>query len=164
MAPKKDIETEINKYLKGNYSKKVAFELLKREGFSVEELEPFSKHFDTLNNNSDNSLSFFPGFLFLLLSSLLLLTLSLKSETFFAKLVLLFLFALSVGATYYYHKKNNLGILFTGFQNVLFILIAVYLFTLEIISLSKLLLIEFWLLFTLYSIKKYYTKIKQEKS
>ena len=83
MTPKKDIETEINKYLKGNYSKKVAFELLKREGFTAEELQPFSKHFDTLNNNSDNSLSFFPGFLFLLLSSLLssYLLLSQKEQT-----------------------------------------------------------------------------------
>ncbi|WMW78339.1 hypothetical protein RF683_02535 [Flavobacterium sp. 20NA77.7] len=162
MTPKKDIETEINKYLKGNYSKKVAFELLKREGFTAEELQPFSKHFDTLHNNSDNSLSFFPGFLFLLLSSLLLLTLSLKSETLFTQLVLLFIFALSVVATYYYHKKNKLGVLFAGFQNVLFILIAVYLYTIEFIGLSKLLLVEFWLLFTLFSIKKYYTKIKQD--
>jgi hypothetical protein len=92
----------------------------------------------------------------------LLLTLSLKSETLFARLVLLFAFALSLGATYYYHKKNKLGVLFAGFQNVLFILIAVYLYTIEFIGLAKLLLVEFWLLFTLFSIKKYYTKIKQD--
>jgi len=158
MTPKKDIETEINKYLKGNYSKKVAFELLKREGFTAEELQPFSKHFDTLHNNSDNSLSFFPGFLFLILSSLLLFTLSLKSEIFIDKLILFFLFVFSVISSYYYHKKNKFGILYTAFQNTIAILFVAYLYTTDIFGIFKFVLLETWLTLTLFSIRKYNTK------
>ena len=162
MTTNKNIETEVTKYLKGNYSKKVAFELLKRDGFTDEELQPFSKDFNNLSNSSDNSLSFFPGFLFLLLTSLVLLTLSLKSETFILKIGLFFSFILSLVATFYFHKKNKLGILYAAFQNVIFMLLVAYLFSTHTFGIINVLLLEFWLLFTLFSIKKYYTKIKQD--
>lgn len=162
MTTKKNIETEVRKYLKGNYSKKVAFELLKKEGFTDEELQPYAKDFNNLSNSSDNSLSFFPGFLFLMLTSLVLLTLSLKSETLVLKIGIFLSFILSLVATFYFHKKNRLGILYAAFQNIFFIMLVAHLFTTNTFGIINVLLLEIWLIFTLFSIKKYYTKIKQD--
>ena len=59
---KKDINFEVERFLKGNYQKNVALELLRKDGFSEEEIQKQAYKFDQLRRNPDNSLSFFPPF------------------------------------------------------------------------------------------------------
>ena len=64
----KDIEKEIDGYVKGNYSKKNAVELLKRDGFSESEINEHLYKLDLAEKANSMNYSFVPGFLFILIS------------------------------------------------------------------------------------------------
>ncbi|CCG54064.1 Hypothetical transmembrane protein [Flavobacterium indicum GPTSA100-9 = DSM 17447] len=155
---KKDINFEVERFLKGNYQKSVALELLRKDGFSEEEIQQHAHKFDQLRKNPDNSLSYFPPFLFLVLASITSLTLTLKEEIDF-KPFFLVLFLFTITTTYFFSKKNKTAIIATAFLTILSMLLLVYLYIISFLGLGKLLLIELFLILALFSVKRFYTKI-----
>lgn len=157
---KKDINFEVERFLKGNYQKNVALELLRKDGFSEEEIQKQAYKFDQLRKNPDNSLSFFPPFLFLILASISTLTLTLKEENKFKSITLL-LFLCTLITTYFFSKKNKQAIITTAFLAIFFMLLLAYLFIISAFGMGKLITIELFLIFTLFSIKRYYKKVSK---
>lgn len=155
---KKDINFEVERFIKGNYQKSVALELLRKDGFSEEEIQQHAHKFDQLRKNPDNSLSYFPPFLFLVLASITSLTLTLKEEIDF-KPFFLVLFLFTITTTYFFSKKNKTAIIATAFLTILSMLLLVYLYIISFLGLGKLLLIELFLILALFSVKRFYTKI-----
>jgi hypothetical protein len=71
MNTKKDIQTEIDRYLKYNYSKKDVIAYLKRDGFSDSEIKENIAVFNKVDSNYfSNVLHFLPALLFLILTIL----------------------------------------------------------------------------------------------
>ena len=71
MEAKKNIKTEIARYLKYNYSKKDVMTYLKRDGFSDAEIAENSAIFNKVDSNYfNNVLHFLPALLFLILTIL----------------------------------------------------------------------------------------------
>lgn len=71
MEAKKNIKTEIARYLKYNYSKKDVMTYLKRDGFSDVEIAENSTIFNKVDSNYfNNVLHFLPALLFLILTIL----------------------------------------------------------------------------------------------
>lgn len=71
MNAKKNIQTEIDRYLKYNYSKKDVIAYLKRDGFSDNEIKENITLFNKVDSNYfSNVLHFLPALLFLILTIL----------------------------------------------------------------------------------------------
>lgn len=155
---KKDINFEVERFIKGNYQKSVALELLRKDGFSEEEIQKHAYKFDQLRKSPDNSLSYFLPFLFLVLATITTLTLTLKEEIGF-KPVFFLAFLFTVITTYFFTKKNKKAIIATAFLIILSLILIIYLYIISVIGFGKLLLIELFLLLTLLSVKRFYKKV-----
>lgn len=155
---KKDINFEVERFIKGNYQKSVALELLRKDGFSEEEIQQHAHKFDQLRKNPDNSLSYFLPFLFLVLATFTSLTLTLKEEIEI-KPVFLVLFLFTITTTYFFSKKNKTAIIATAFLTILSMLLIIYLYIISFLGFGKLLLIELFLILALLSVKRFYTKV-----
>ncbi len=123
----KDIQTEIDNYIKGNYPKNTAVELLKRDGFSESEINEHISKLDIVEKSNAMSYKFVPGFLFIVLISLLLLSMSMgnSSEENSYSTISLIGFILAIPLLYFYHKGNKLAILFTSLVISCFILLNI---------------------------------------
>lgn len=111
----KDIKIEIDNYVKGNYSKNIAIELLKRDGFSDSEIAEHIYKLDIAEKANENNYKFLPGFLFILLLSMFLLTKGISSEENSYNIISFIGFLLSIPLAYFYYKGDKFSILITGF-------------------------------------------------
>ena len=156
----KDIEKEIDGYVKGNYSKKNAVELLKRDGFSESEINEHLYKLDLAEKANSMNYSFVPGFLFILISSFFLLTTAFSSEENSHSTLSLLGFIISIPLIYFYYKGDKFSILITGFAILCFILLRTKgLFHSHLNIFSELLLLFFSVLI-LISVKNYYKSFK----
>ena len=89
MSLDKNIKTEIDRYLKYNYSKKDVITYLKRDGFSDAEIKENISIFSKVDSNYfNNVLHFLPALLFLILTILTFLGLFYSEENVFKKVVI----------------------------------------------------------------------------
>ncbi|CAM4411149.1 hypothetical protein [Flavobacterium terrigena] len=160
MSRGKDINNEIDNYVKGNYPKNIATELLRRDGFSESEINEHIYKLDIVDKNNTMSYMFVPGFLYLLLLSFFLLTKGISSEENSYNTISFIGFLLSIPLIYFYYKGDKFSILFAGFAilcSVLFLILDLFnsftniFSTLFVISISILILI---------SVKNYYKSFK----
>lgn len=158
----KDIKKEIDNYVKGNYSKNIAIELLKRDGFSEREINEHLYKLDISEKHNSMNFMFVPGFLFNVLLSLFLLGLGIgfSSEENNYSTFSLVGFFLSIPLIYFYYKGDKFSILITGFE----ILCVMLFFIIGIFSpfsnlFSSLFSITF-LTLILVSVKNYYKSFK----
>ncbi len=131
MTRKKDIKIEIDNYVKGNYSKNIAIELLKRDGFSESEINEHVHKLDIAEKVNSMNFMFVPGFLFNLLTSFFLLGSAFgfsSDENNYTSISLLG-FILSIPLIYFYCKGEKLSVLITGLAIIcvmLFLIIRIF--------------------------------------
>lgn len=90
MSVDKNIKTEIDRYLKYNYSKKDVIVYLKRDGFSDAEIKENISVFNKADSNYfSNVLHFFPALLFLILTTLSILGVFYSEEHLLKKIGLI---------------------------------------------------------------------------
>jgi hypothetical protein len=125
MNTRKDINKEIDNYIKGNYPKNIAIELLKRDGFSENEIHENQHKLDIVDKNNTMIYMFVPGFLFILIASFFLLTIGTSSEKNSYSTISLIGFIFSIPLAYFYYKGNKISILITGFAILGFIVFEI---------------------------------------
>jgi membrane-associated HD superfamily phosphohydrolase len=159
MNTRKDINKEIDNYIKGNYPKNIAIELLKRDGFSESEINEHLHKLDIVDKNNTMTYMFVPGFLFILIASFFLLTIGTSSEENSYSTISLIGFIFSIPLIYFFYKGNKFSILITGFAiicSILFRIMDLFNSFSNIIS-TILIIIISWLI--LISVKNYYKSI-----
>ncbi len=158
----KDIKKEIDNYVKGNYPKNIAIELLKRDGFSESEINEHIYKLDIVEKTNAMNFMFVPGFLFILLLSLSLLGISIgfSSEENSFSTISFIGFLLSIPLIYFYYKGNKFSIFITGFAVLCVIFFSILgLFNSFSNIFSEILLI-FFLVLILISVKNYYKSLR----
>lgn len=161
MNRSKDITKEIENYVKGNYSKKIAMELLKRDGFSESEINEHLYKLDISEKANSMNFIFVPGFLFILLASFFLLgsAFGFSSEENNYTSISLLGFILSIPLIYFYYKGEKLSILITGLAIISVILFLIIGLFSPNTSLVGSLFSIFFLALILNSVKNYYKSI-----
>lgn len=159
MSTRKDIEKEIDNYIKGNYPKNTAFELLRRDGFSDSEINEHIHKLDIVDKNNTMSYMFVPGFLFILIASIFLLTIGTSSEENSYSIFALVGFILSIPLIYFYYKENKFSILITGIAILCFIFLMVMGLFSSFSNIFSTLSIIFFSILILLSVKNYYKSI-----
>lgn len=160
MNREKDIKSEMDNYVKGNYPKNIAIELLKRDGFSESEINEHIYKLDIVEKNNTMSNMFVPGFLFILLLSIFLLKTGTSSEENSYSTISLIGFILSIPLIYFYYKGNKFSILFTGFAIICVILFLIKGIFTPYSSLVSSLFSIIFLILILISVKNYYKSIQ----
>lgn len=158
----KDINKEIDNYVKGNYPQNIAIELLRRDGFSESEINEHLYKLDIVEKNNTMNFMFVPGFLFNVLLSLFLLSISIgiSSEENSYNTISFLAFLLSIPLIYFYYKGNKLTVLITGFAVICVIFFLIIgIFTPYSSLVSSLFSITF-LTLILISVKNYYKSSK----
>lgn len=125
----KDINKEIDNYVKGNYPQNIAIELLRRDGFSESEINEHLYKLDIVEKNNTMNFMFVPGFLYILLLSFFLLTKGISSEENSYSTISFIGFLLSIPLIYFYYKGNKFAILFAGFAilcSILFLIMDLF--------------------------------------
>jgi hypothetical protein len=159
MNTRKDINKEIDNYIKGNYPKNIAIELLKRDGFSESEINEHLHKLDIVDKNNTMTYMFVPGFLFILIASFFLLTIGTSSEENSYSTISLIGFIFSIPLIYFFYKGNKFSILITGFAiicSILFRIMDLFNSFSNIISTILIIIISGLILI---SVKNYYKSI-----
>ena len=155
----KDIKKEIDNYVKGNYPKNTAIELLRRDGFSEIEINEHIHNLDIVDKNNTMTYMFVPGFIFILIASFYLLTIGISSEENDYSILSIIGFILSFPIASFYYKGNKFSILITGFAILCSIFFRIMdLFNSFTYIFTTLLVICFSIL-GLISVKNYYKSI-----
>ncbi len=129
MAAENDIKTEIERYLKYNYSKKDVMKYLKRDGFSDAEIAENSTIFNKVDSNYfNNALHFLPALLFLILTILAALGRFYSAEDTLQKIVNILLVVILVSITIGFSKNKPKFIIATAALIVVSTLYYSYLF------------------------------------
>jgi hypothetical protein len=115
MSVDKNIKTEIDRYLKYNYSKKDVIAYLKRDGFSDTEIKENISVFNKADSNYfSNVLHFLPALLFLILTTLSLLGLFYSEEHQIKKVGFLLTIVALIYTTFGFCKNRPIFIITTG--------------------------------------------------
>ena len=129
MAAENDIKTEIERYLKYNYSKKDVMTYLKRDGFSDAEIAENITIFNKVDSNYfNNVLHFLPALLFLILTILAALGRFYSAEDTLQKIVNILLVVILVYITIGFSKNKPKFIIATAALIVVSALYYSYLF------------------------------------
>lgn len=129
MEAEKNIKTEIERYLKYNYSKKDVMTYLKRDGFSEAEIAENSTIFNKVDSNYfNNALHFLPALLFLILTILAALGRFYSTEDTFQKIGNILLVVILVYITIGFSKNKPKFIIATAALILISALYYSYLF------------------------------------
>ena len=129
MAAENDIKTEIERYLKYNYSKKDVMTYLKRDGFSDAEIAENITIFNKVDSNYfNNALHFLPSLLFLTLTILAALGRFYSAEVTFQKVGNILLVVILVYTTIGFSKNKPKFIIATAALILISALYYSYLF------------------------------------
>ncbi|MGV1012644.1 MAG: hypothetical protein ACOYBS_09360 [Flavobacterium sp.] len=129
MEAKKDIKTEIARYLKYNYSKKDVMTYLKRDGFGDAEIAENSTIFNKVDSNYfNNALHFLPALLFLILTILAAMGRFYSAENTLPKIENILLVVILVSITIGFSKNKPKFIITTAALIVVSTLYYSYLF------------------------------------
>ncbi len=129
MAAENNIKTEIERYLKYNYSKKDVMTYLKRDGFSDAEIAENSTIFNKVDSNYfNNALHFLPALLFLILTILAALGRFYSAEDTLPKIANILLVVILVSITIGFSKNKPKFIIATAVLIVVSSLYYGYLF------------------------------------
>lgn len=159
MSSRKDINKEIDNYIRGNYSKKIAKELLKRDGFSDSEINEHIHRLDASEKSNEMNYKFVPGFIFIVITTIVLCVLGFSSEENGYNTISFIGFLFSIPLIYFYYKGNKLAIVLTGFSILCVILFEIIsLLSSKINTLSATISITF-LIMILLSVKNYYKSV-----
>lgn len=124
MSLDKNIKTEIDRYLKYNYSKKDVITYLKRDGFSDAEIKENISIFSKVDSNYfNNVLHFLPALLFLILTILTFLGLFYSEENVFKKVGFIITTLVLIYTTVGFCKNRPAFIITTG---VLILISTIY--------------------------------------
>ncbi len=115
MAAENNIKTEIERYLKYNYSKKDVIKHLKRDGFSDAEIAENITIFNKVDSNYfNNALHFLPALLFLILTILAALGRFYSAESASQKIVIILLVVILVYITIGFSRNKSKFIVATA--------------------------------------------------
>lgn len=129
MAAENDIKTEIERYIKYNYSKKDVMTYLKRDGFSDVEIAENSTIFNKVDSNYfNNALHFLPALLFLILTILAAIGRFYSAENTLPKIGNILLVVILVSITIGFSKNKPKFIITTAALIVVSTLYYSYLF------------------------------------
>ncbi len=129
MAVENNIKTEIERYLKYNYSKKDVMTYLKRDGFSDIEIAENITIFNKVDSNYfNNALHFLPALLFIILTILAALGRFYSAEDTLQKIVNILLVVILVSITIGFSKNKPKFIIATAALIVVSTLYYSYLF------------------------------------
>lgn len=124
MSIDKNIKTEIDRYLKYNYSKKDVIAYLKRDGFSDAEIKENISVFNKADSNYfSNVLHFLPALLFLILTTLSFIGLFYSEEHFIKKVGFITTTLALIYTTIGFCKNRSVFIITTG---VLILISTIY--------------------------------------
>lgn len=159
MSSRKDINKEIDNYIRGNYSKKIATELLKRDGFSDSEIKEHIHRLDATEKSNEMNYMFVPGFIFSVIAAIALCFSGLSSEENGYNTISFIGFLISLPLIYFYYKGNKLAILLTGFAILCYIIFeAISLFNSQMNIFGTLVYISI-LTLIFFSVKSYYKSV-----
>lgn len=159
MSSRKDINKEIDNYIRGNYSKKIATELLKRDGFSDSEIKEHIHRLDATEKSNEMNYMFVPGFIFIVIASIASCFLGFSSEENGFNTISFIGFLISLPLIYFYYIGNKLAILLTGFAILCFIIFEVISLVGSQMNIFGEIVYILILMLTFLSVKNYYKSV-----